>query len=285
VTGDGLLRIGDFSRASSLSVKALRAYHEAGLLVPAEVDPRTEYRSYTTAQLADAAIIRKLRQLDMPLEAVREVLEARDAAVTRKVLTQHGVVLEERIAATRRAVDELYAALDAPALQTGVHRRHEPARTALTLRGTVTESEWMPYLERARTLLDDAATGSGAVVGGPFGACYPPLLADDVQDVVAFLTVGSAPLLSAAMRSDGVAVGELPATDVAVVEHGGDYDDLEDAYRELGSWVATHGQPADLPVRELYLVGPLDTDDPRNYRTEICWPVRTERPPNRRADP
>jgi DNA-binding transcriptional MerR regulator len=275
MSGDALLRIGAFSRASWLSIKALRAYHEAGLLVPAEVDPRTGYRSYTAAQLADAAIIRKLRQLDVPLEGIRAVLEARDPAVTRKVLTEHGAVLEERVVATQRAVDELQAALDAPALQTAVHRRHEPARTVLTFSGTVTESEWMPFLERARILLDGAANGAGAVVDGPFGACYPPPLDDDAQDVVAFVTVNSAPLLSAAMRSDGVAVGELPATDVAVLEHRGDYDDLEDAYRELGSWVATHGQPTDLPVRELYLVGPIDTDDPSSYLTEICWPIRT----------
>ena len=53
MAGDALLRIGDFSRASSLSVKALRAYHETGLLVPADVDPRTGYRSYSVAQLND----------------------------------------------------------------------------------------------------------------------------------------------------------------------------------------------------------------------------------------
>jgi hypothetical protein len=54
VARNALLRIGDFSRASSLSVKALRAYHEAGLLVPADVDPRSGYRSYSVAQLTDA---------------------------------------------------------------------------------------------------------------------------------------------------------------------------------------------------------------------------------------
>jgi DNA-binding transcriptional MerR regulator len=42
---DGLLPIGLFSRASLLSVKALRAYHEAGILVPARVDPATGYRT------------------------------------------------------------------------------------------------------------------------------------------------------------------------------------------------------------------------------------------------
>jgi DNA-binding transcriptional MerR regulator len=92
---NGLLRIGEFSRASWLSVKALRACHESGLLVPAEVDPATGYRSYTVAQLTDAAIIRRLRQLDLPLEAVRAVLDSRDPDVTRKLLAEHGAVLEE----------------------------------------------------------------------------------------------------------------------------------------------------------------------------------------------
>lgn len=47
VTESRLLRIGEFSRASWLSIKALRAYHEMGLLVPAEIDPPTGYRSYS----------------------------------------------------------------------------------------------------------------------------------------------------------------------------------------------------------------------------------------------
>jgi DNA-binding transcriptional MerR regulator len=278
VTDDALLRIGDFSRASWLSIKSLRAYHEAGLLVPAEVDARTGYRSYTVAQLGDAAIIRKLRQLDVPLEAIRGVLDARDPAVTRKVLAEHGAVLETRLADTQTAVEQLYAALDSPGLHTPVHRRYEPARTILTFSGTVTEPEWLPFLARARRLLYDSARTAGAVVDGPFGACYPPMLEDDTQDVLAFVPLASAPLLSSATRSEGVAVGELPATEVAVISHGGHYDDLEDTYRELGSWAATLGEPSDLAVRELYLVGPDDTDDPHQYRTEICWPIRTSPP-------
>ena len=50
---DGLMTIGAFSWASLLSIKALRAYHEAGILVPARVDPGTGYRSYHAGQLPD----------------------------------------------------------------------------------------------------------------------------------------------------------------------------------------------------------------------------------------
>ena len=90
---EALLPIGMFSRASSLSIKALRAYHESGILVPARVDRRTGYRMYTVDQLGDAAVIVRLRALDLPLEQVRQVLEARDPELTRRVLHAHQVAL------------------------------------------------------------------------------------------------------------------------------------------------------------------------------------------------
>ena len=86
---DGLLPIGMFSRASSLSIKTLRAYHEGGILVPAQVDPSSGYRLYTADQLADASIISRLRALDLPLGQVREVLRARDPERTRRILADH----------------------------------------------------------------------------------------------------------------------------------------------------------------------------------------------------
>jgi DNA-binding transcriptional MerR regulator len=271
---ENLLRIGPFSRASSLSVKALRAYHESGLLVPAVVDSQTGYRSYSVAQLTDAAIIRRLRHLDLPLEAIREVLDARDPAVTKKVLTEHGAVLQERLAAMQQSIDELSVAVEVPQLHTPVHRRHEATRTVLTFTGTVSEADWQPFLERALVLLSEAATTSGAVIDGPFGGCYPTLLDDDAQDVVAFVPVAAAPLLPGQSRSAGVQVGELRATDVAILAHHGTYDTVDDTYRKLGAWVGEHAEPADLPVRELYLVGFADTDQLDDFRTEICWPIR-----------
>jgi len=259
-----------------LSIKALRAYHEMGLLIPTEVDPRTGYRSYSGAQLIDAAVIRRLRQMDVPLESVRAVLDAQDPAVTQKVLAEHAALLEGRLAALRHTIDDLYLAVDSPAGHTPVHRRHEPQRTVLAHGGLVREDEFESFLVRSRALLFDAATASGAVVAGAFGGCYPPPGDDDSQDVLAFLPVENAVLLRAVFRSAGVQVSQLPASEVAVLIHSGGYQTLEDSYRTLGGWVAANAIPADLPVRELYVAGEADTDVPDEYRTEICWPIRPE---------
>jgi DNA-binding transcriptional MerR regulator len=58
----GQVTIGDFSRASHLSVKTLRHYHEVGLLEPAEVDPDTGYRYYSEEQIPIAQVIRRRTQ-------------------------------------------------------------------------------------------------------------------------------------------------------------------------------------------------------------------------------
>ena len=58
----GMLSIGEFSRVVGMTVKALRFYHEEGLLVPAVVDPRSGYRYYDAAQVETARAIRFLRE-------------------------------------------------------------------------------------------------------------------------------------------------------------------------------------------------------------------------------
>ena len=65
------LTIGDFSRATHLSVKMLRHYHDIGLLEPAVVDPDTGYRRYGTRQIATAQVIRNptLRIADFTRES------------------------------------------------------------------------------------------------------------------------------------------------------------------------------------------------------------------------
>ena len=72
------LTIGDFSRATHLSVKMLRHYHELGLLEPVDVDVDSGYRRYATQQIVAAQIIRRFRDLEMPLEDIHIVLQAPD---------------------------------------------------------------------------------------------------------------------------------------------------------------------------------------------------------------
>jgi DNA-binding transcriptional MerR regulator len=68
------ISIGEFARRSRLSLKALRLYDERGVLVPSRVDQASGYRYYGTAQLDEARLVVMLRQLQLPLAAIKELL-------------------------------------------------------------------------------------------------------------------------------------------------------------------------------------------------------------------
>ncbi|MFE7742898.1 MerR family transcriptional regulator [Nocardia sp. NPDC057455] len=91
----GLITIGVLARASGLTASALRFYDDCGLLVPARVDPLTGYRYYTEAQRERATLIRQLRAIDLPLEAIAEIL-AGDAERARCLLDRHVAELTRR---------------------------------------------------------------------------------------------------------------------------------------------------------------------------------------------
>ena len=71
-----LLSIGEFSRMTFLSVKTLRHYHETGLLAPARIDASSGYRYYDVSQVTTAQVIRRFRDLDLPIEQLRAFLDA-----------------------------------------------------------------------------------------------------------------------------------------------------------------------------------------------------------------
>ena len=271
---DGLLPIGMFSRASLLSIKSLRAYHEAGILVPARVDPATGYRSYTVDQLADAAIVQRLRALDLPLEQVREVLHARDPSLTRAVLERHQETMQARLVETERIVAELQAG-HAPSTYTPVHIRTEERRDTICVRGTVTAANFAAWLDDAYTTLYGLLDVVGVAPAGPSAALYGAEIAeDDVEPVEAFVPISEPFPLP--RRERVVTLGEVPGATVAVLVHAGDYDTIADTYRTLGAWVARHADHAGERVREWYVVGSGDAEDPADYRTEISWPIRPE---------
>ena len=87
-----MLKIGEFSKLSHLTVKALRFYEKEGLLIPASVDKWTGYRLYETYQLEDAAKIKSYRQLDLSIDEIKAILLGKDA---KKVFRKKAIALQE----------------------------------------------------------------------------------------------------------------------------------------------------------------------------------------------
>ena len=69
-----MLKIGDFSKLSQVSIKALRLYDEMGLLKPISVDRSSGYRFYSASQLPRLNRIIALKDLGFSLEQITQLL-------------------------------------------------------------------------------------------------------------------------------------------------------------------------------------------------------------------
>lgn len=268
----GLMSIGVFSQASLLSVTALRAYHHSGLLVPAGINASTGYRTYHAGQLADAAVLRRLRGLDLPLPAVAEILKARDPEVTRKVLASHEETMRDRLKRTESVVAELQRAVASPTRETPARLEIHDNHHALVVRAVVFPDELPQFLGDIYPHLLEVAQQVDAVVVGEAAALYSRRIDDaSGQAVTAYLPIASPVAIPAS--GTGAAIIELPAQSFAVLTHVGGYDSIAESYAALGAWVAFNATPLDDAIREIYRVTQTSTDDPAAYQTEICWPV------------
>ena len=93
---DDLLPIGRFARLTGLSIGALRHYDELEVLRPADVDRSTGYRRYRRDQLETGQTIARLRELEVPIDEIRRILDADDPAEQRRRLAEHRSRVEAR---------------------------------------------------------------------------------------------------------------------------------------------------------------------------------------------
>ena len=169
---DVLLSIGEFSKMTYLSVKALRHYHDVGLLAPMAIDPVTGYRRYASSQVQTAQVIRRFRDLDMPIDDVRQVLAATDPADRNRVIIQHLERMRQQLERTQWSVASLQALLEEePRGRTDIELRRMPATTALVARQVVgfdACGDWLePALADLHTELETAGLDRRLVPTAP----------------------------------------------------------------------------------------------------------------------
>jgi DNA-binding transcriptional MerR regulator/effector-binding domain-containing protein len=260
--------IGEFSRLTYLSVKTLHHYHDIGLLRPARIDPSSGYRRYETSQVEVAHLIRRLRDLQMPLAQVRSVVEAPDAASRDQTLRLHLDQMERELVRTQEVVASLRAMLTQPVGELSVEYRFVPAFRAYAVADRVERTGIGPWCESAFGRLGEIAARQG-ITATPGATYSDEFFAEDGGQVVAFL-----PVVPDQQPAAGVALIDQPAGFFAVGVHAGPFEDFDRSYGALGSHVAEYCEVAPGPIRELYVVGPGDVADPTQFRTEICWPIQ-----------
>ena len=263
------LTVGDFSRITHLSIKTLRHYHQVGLLEPATVNPDTGYRYYRDDQIPTAQVIRRLRDLEMPVAEVKAVLAAPDATARNVLIAAHLDRLEAELAQTRAAVDSLRNLLQPPGAAAAIEHRSVPAAPAAAVRGVVDRGDILAWWQGALGELQATVRAQGLRPTGPTGGMFASeIFQRDRGEATVFVPV------EGSVRAVGrVTPIVVPEAELAIISHHGSLADADLSYAKLGSYATAHEISIDGPLREYYLCGVGDTPDEAEWRTEIGWPI------------
>lgn len=262
------LSISEMARACRLSVPALRRYDELGLLAPARVDPASGYRWYEPGQVREGSLIRLLRQLDVPVAAIRRLLAAPDPSAALALLDAHWAEVERRIAEARRVREYLGHVLggwDALVASFAVATADIAEQPVLSRRRTVSVVELHEHVEGSVRELRARAAREGLVVTGPpLRLFHGPVDEEHDGEVEVCLPV------------DGAGDAVLPGGHAVRTEAcGADrrYPRVLAAYGAVSRWAHEHA---------LRLVGPPREVERDPDCIEIAWPaVPADRDPYR----
>ncbi|MFE5660367.1 MerR family transcriptional regulator [Streptomyces sp. NPDC056517] len=294
-----LLPIGQFAQASGLSVTALRHYDASGVLTPAFVDPASGYRYFRRDQLRSAQLVRALRQLDMPIERVRELLASGAGGTGSADGTEAGAAAgtEDRAAATAELASALRAQIEAAERKLDVQRsvvhslltrptegaemnrrvtlRQGTPERVLVRGATVNHHGLDPFLRTAYEEMYAVAGRGPLTFTGPAFVRYHGLCDEEnetlVEACLPFWESGAQP----GELGEGMSVRDDPECTYAcmVVEGGATaFPAVLTAYDTVANWIAEHGFAFAGPVRATFLRWTGAPDHPDN-RLEIAWPV------------
>ncbi len=276
-----MIRIGDFSKLSRVSVKTLRFYDEMGLLKPIEVDRFTGYRYYEfdqlttlyrTAGIASVALkdlgfsleeIGRLLDSDLSTEQMRGMLKLRKAEIRQQV--QEETERLERVELWLRQIEQenFMSKYDV------VIKKIDPVKVA-SVRGVV------PTPPDQRTLWDELMDylhqQNARVIGPPQAVYHDGEFKERDWDIEVCM-----PINEDLAPNGNVKVHDLPGFEkMACVVHTGPFATIGEAYDAIAKWIDQNGYQIVGPGRELNLrvPEPLGNQNDPNTVNEIQFPVK-----------
>ncbi|MFG1808076.1 MerR family transcriptional regulator [Streptomyces sp. NPDC049040] len=273
-----LLPIGQFAQATGLSVTTLRHYDTAGVLPPAATDPATGYRYYARAQVGRAQLVRALRQLDVPVERIRVLLDrhAEGADIVPELDTRVRAAAQ-RVRGQHVVLRGLIAALtEGEGMSPDINLGRRGAIHALACRASVDAAGLDAFARSAyRTLYTEAGKGPLFLPVPAFIRYHGPMTDDSTTEVEACLpyepeaTVPGEPAAGVHL----VHQQETPFASTVVEGEDAAWPRIQSAYDAVAAWISAHGFVFDGPAQEIHHRWGGAPGHPRN-RIEVGWAVR-----------
>ncbi|MFJ8147064.1 MerR family transcriptional regulator [Streptomyces sp. NPDC096048] len=279
---DESLTIGAFAARARLSAKALRLYDRMGLLVPDRVDEATGYRYYRTGQIERARLVALLRQLDMPLAQVAQVVHA-DGPGAAVLLDAYWAGVEARVAGQRTLADYLRGRLSGRSSEVygkfAVETVDVPEQVVISETRHTLAGELPAWIGASLTRLEEAARGCGGVTAAPFVVYHAEVSMESDGPAESCVPVADEAAARAWSEERGRAwqsqVRVEPARRLAytrITKAQVAHPQILAAFEAVEEWVAAQGLTVAGPCREVYFAD-WEASGPEDPVCDIAFPV------------
>ena len=266
-----MLKIGEFSKLSRVSIRMLRHYDDIGLLKPAEIDTFTGYRYYREEQLFTIGRITALKDMGFSLADIIKILDSYDDKEK-----MDSFLSDRQKELTRLSEDTAYKLMLLETARKRLRKEQNmsfdvtvktiPERYAATVQMVVPryEDEGMLW----NTMMSEC---SNLIPADPCLAAAE-FLDDEYKEnnveIIAWMTVKGS-----YADTEHVKFKTLPAIKVASCVVKGSYGQMGEAYAATASWIKENGYKMNGHMFNIYHVSPAQTQNPEEYVTEACFPV------------
>lgn len=266
-----MLKIGDFSKLSQISIRMLRYYDELDILKPSYLDQTTGYRFYTVEQLEIAGLLQKLRILGFSSKAMKKILEDRSIGNIKYYFEERKQQLSKELQNLQNASKEIEQLTEGhfEQIEYNVVLKNIPKRTVISVRkilpSYMDEAQlWeilYNYIEKEKiSVLED---------------CYAMAIYHDLEYKEENVDIEVQ--VSVSEKGEGTELIhflEIESFPVASVLFNGSYDKMIDVTKTAIMWMERNGYHVLQPTFNIFHVSKAQDKDPRHWLTEACFKIK-----------
>lgn len=270
-----MLKIGDFSKLSRISIRMLRYYDEIGLLIPENVDDFTNYRYYSENQLPVANRITALKEMGFSLIEVSEILKKyNDTKALSSFLEEKRIEVEKKLKDEKYRLRLIETAIeilkkDGATMNYNVTFKTFPEQYVASVRKII------PGYDKEGMLWEILMRETAPLSIQDGEPCYTLAVfydgeykENDVDVEVRKSVVGKY------NDTENVVFKTTPAVEIASSVYKGSYDKINEVNEAVANWVKDNGYEFSGPAFNIYYVSPHETKNPDEFVTEVCYPVK-----------
>ncbi|MBI4651531.1 MerR family transcriptional regulator [Candidatus Desantisbacteria bacterium] len=265
-----MLPIGEFSKVTQLTIKALRIYHEEGILIPDKIDKFTNYRYYGDKAFERAKIIKDLKEFGFSLNEIKSILEiCKDDREVAVFLEKKLKEIESKIKEHKFLKEKLKLYIENSKEDIkmdenfSVVEKSLPEKFICGIRFTGIYQEVGNYFKEIYKKAGRYSTGTA------FALYYDAEYKENDADIETCTEVKKE------VKIEGLNCRKLQGGKCVSIMHKGPYANLHKSYKKIFDYCTEKKYKILIPIREFYIKGPgmIFKGNPNYYISEIVFMV------------